>query len=392
MEQDQQSRSVGAGRSDPAIITRRSAATIALLMLVLLTVVVSSVQAEPVRLKDLADFSGPADVPLYGYGLVVGLQGTGDGAGTQFTVQSLTNMLIRLGITVPPADVKVKNVAAVMVTSAVTPGMKAGSHIDVTVSSMGDAQSLQGGVLLLTPLNGLDGQLYGYAQGPVSTGGFNVEAQGGGKVAKNYTLVGRVPGGGLLEKELMNFAPPDGKLRVVLRDPDYTTAHRVAEAINAVYPDAATPADQGAVEVATPDEFSAAGGRVEFISALEALTLTPDLPARVVINEKTGTIVAGERVTIAPVALAHGNITIQIRTQPIISQPPPFSKGETVTQTQADIEVVETEAKVICLQESTNINDVAQALNSIGATPRDIIAIFQALKEAGALRAQLIII
>jgi len=356
------------------------------------SVVPPAVFAEPVRLKDIASFAGRADVRLFGYGLVVGLQGTGDGAGTQFTVQSLASMLTRLGITVVPEEIKVKNVAAVMVTSAVTPAMKAGSHFDVTVSSMGDAQSLQGGVLLLTPLTSLDGQLFAYAQGPVSTGGFNVEAQGGARVSKNYTLVGRVPGGGVLEKELMLFEPPGGKIRVVLRDPDYTTARRVAEVINVVYPEAAVPADQASVEVSMPEEFQEDGGKVAFISSLEALTLTPDMPARVVINEKTGTIVAGEHVTIAPVALAHGNITIQIRTRPIISQPAPFSKGETVTQTQADIEVTETEAQVVYMQESTNIHEVAQALNSIGATPRDIIAIFQALKKAGALRAELVII
>jgi flagellar P-ring protein precursor FlgI len=346
--------------------------------------------AEPVRLKDIASFAGRADVRLFGYGLVVGLQGTGDGAGTQFTVQSLASMLTRLGITVTPEEIKVKNVAAVMVTSAVTTEMKTGSHFDVMVSSMGDAQSLQGGVLLLTPLTSLDGQLFAYAQGPVSTGGFNVEAQGGGRVSKNYTLVGRVPGGGVLEKELALFEPPGGKIKVLLRDPDYTTARRVAEVINAEYPDAAAPADQASVEVRMPGEYQEDGGKVAFISSLESLTLTPDMPARVVINEKTGTIVAGEHVTIAPVALAHGNITIQIRTRPIISQPPPFSKGETVTQTQADIEVTETEAPVVYKQESTNIHEVAQALNSIGATSRDIIAIFQALKKAGALRAELV--
>ena len=175
---------------------RRAAVLIPLLTIVFFFMAPSLSRAEPVRLKDIADFSGPADVPLFGYGLVIGLQGTGDGAGTQFTVQSLTNMLTRLGITVLPSDVKVKNVAAVIVTSTVTPGMKSATRFDVTVSSLGDAQSLQGGVLLLTPLTGLDGQVYGYAQGPVSTGGFNVEAQGGGKVAKNYTLVGRVPAAG----------------------------------------------------------------------------------------------------------------------------------------------------------------------------------------------------
>jgi flagellar P-ring protein precursor FlgI len=190
----------------------------------------------------------------------------------------------------------------------------------------------------------------------------------------------------------MQFDPLDGKIRIVLRNPDYTTARRVAEAINEVYYDAAVPVDQSLVTVEVPPEFDLEGGRVDFIASLEPLTLNPDMPARVVINEKTGTIVAGEFVTIAPVALAHGAITIQISAQPIISQPPPFSQGETVTKSQANIDVIETEANVVYMQESTNIHDVAQALNSIGATPRDIIAIFQALKKAGALRGELLII
>ena len=361
------------------------------ILLVMLSLPVSS-SAGYVRLKDIADVAGQADVRLFGYGLVVGLNGTGDGAGTQFTVQSLASMLTRLGVTVAPEQIKVKNVAAVMVTSAVTAEMKAGSHFDVTVSSMGDAQSLEGGVLLVTPLTGLDGRLFGYAQGPVSTGGFNVQGGGGSKVAKNYTLVGRVPDGGVLETELVQFDPLDGKVRIILRNPDYTTIQRVAAAINEIYVNAAVAVDRASVAVEIPPEFQTDGGKVEFISTLEMLTLTPDTPARVVINEKTGTIVAGEFVTLAPVALAHGSITIQISARPIISQPAPFSNGETVTQTQADIDVSETDANVIYMQESTNISDVAQALNSIGATPRDIIAIFQALKKAGALRGELIII
>lgn len=366
---------------------------IGLLVVLCCSISLQSGSAEAgVRLKDIADFAGQADVRLFGYGLVVGLNGTGDGQGTQFTVQSLASMLTRLGVTVTPEQIKVKNVAAVMVTSEVTPEMKAGSHFDVTVSSMGDAQSLEGGVLLLTPLNGLDGRLFGYAQGPVSTGGFNVAAGGGSKVSKNYTLVGRVPGGGVLETELMQFEPLDGKIRIVLRNPDYTTAQRVAEAINDEYYDAAVPVDRASIAVEIPPEFDTEGGKVAFISSMESLTLMPDMPARVVINEKTGTIVAGEFVTIAPVALAHGAITIQISARPIISQPAPFSRGETVTQTQANIDVSETEANVVYMQESTNIRDVAQALNSIGATPRDMIAIFQALKKAGALRGELLII
>ncbi len=363
-----------------------------LLILVILMAAVVQADAADVRLKDLADFPGRADVRLFGYGLVVGLQGTGDGAGTQFTVQSLASMLTRLGVTVSARDIKVKNVAAVMVTAELSTESKSGAHLDVTVSSMGDAKSLQGGVLLMTPLTGLDGQLYAYAQGPVSTGGFNIDAGGGTKVSKNYTLVGRVPGGAVLERELVQFEPADGMLRIVLRDPDYATARAVADVINDLYPEMAVPVDQASIKVGIPDEFSDPGGKVAFISTLGSLMLTPDMPARVVINEKTGTIVAGERVSIAPVALAHGNITIQIRTQPIISQPAPFSNGETVVDRQSDIEVTEEGSRVIAMPEATNIHDVAQALNGIGATPRDIIAIFQALKSAGALRAELIII
>ncbi len=348
--------------------------------------------AEPVRLKDIADFANRADVRLFGYGLVVGLKGTGDGAGTEFTIQSLANMLTRLGVTVNSEQIKVKNVAAVMVTATLTPDMKTGTHFDVMVSSMGDAKSLEGGVLLLTPLNAMDGRLYAYAQGPVSTGGFNVEAEGGSNVSRNYTLVGRIPGGGVLEQELMLFNPPNGKLRVYLRDPDYTTAQRLADVINDQYFDVATPVDRASVLVEIPPEYDQPGGQVDFIASLESMTLTPDQPARVVINEKTGTIVAGEWVTIAPVALAHGSITIQIRTRPVISQPAPLSEGETVVERQSDIDVTEDEARVVYLEEATNINEVAQALNSIGATARDIISIFQALKEAGALRAELIII
>jgi flagellar P-ring protein precursor FlgI len=322
-----------------------------------------------VRLKDISHLAGASTASLFGYGLVVGLQGTGDGQGTEFTVQTLTNMLRRMGITVDPAQVKVKNVAAVMVSATLTEAMIRGERLDVTVSSVGDAKSLRGGTLLLTPLAAMDGSVHVYAQGPVSTGGFAVESQGT-SVSKNYTLVGRVPAGGTVETPV--FMLP--------ADPSHLES--VAEADQPVV-----------VKVSIPAEYADPQRRAEFISELEALTIEPDVAARVVINEKTGTIVAGQFATISPVAIAHGDITAQIETQPVISQPAPLSpKGETVNEKVSTVSVTEKDARVILLPATTNIQEVAESLNAIGATPRDIIAIFQALKQAGALRAELIIL
>jgi len=345
-----------------------------------------------VRLKDISHLAGASTASLFGYGLVVGLQGTGDGQGTEFTIQTLTNMLRRMGITVDPAQVKVKNVAAVMVSATLTEAMIRGERLDVTVSSVGDAKSLRGGTLLLTPLAAMDGTVHVYAQGPVSTGGFAVESQGT-SVSKNYTLVGRVPAGGTVETPVFKLPADPSHLELVLQDPDWTTARRVADVISQRWGSVAEADQPAVVKVSIPAEYADPQKRAEFISELEALTIEPDVVARVVINEKTGTIVAGQFVTISPVAIAHGDITVQIETQPVISQPAPLSpKGETVNEKVSTVSVTEKDARVILLPATTNIQEVAESLNAIGATPRDIIAIFQALKQAGALRAELIIL
>jgi flagellar P-ring protein precursor FlgI len=344
-----------------------------------------------VRLKDISHIAGPGNVALFGYGLVVGLQGTGDGQGTEFTIQTLGNMLRRMGITVDPNQVKVKNVAAVMVTASLTQNMVRGERLDVTVSSVGDAKSLRGGTLMLTPLAAMDGTVHAYAQGPVSTGGFAVEAEGA-SVSRNYTMVGRVPSGGTIETPMFKLPADPGTLELVLHDPDWTTARRVVDAIAGRWGGTAEAIQPSLVRVGIPASYATTEGRAEFISELESLTIEPDEAARVVINEKTGTIVAGQYVTIAPVAVAHGGITVRIETTPVISQPAPLSAGETVVAKESSIAVEEETAQVIYLPPSSNIQDVAESLNAIGATPGDIIAIFQALKEAGALRAELVIL
>lgn len=345
-----------------------------------------------VRVKDIARINGQNEVSLIGYGLVVGLEGTGDGRGTVFTIQSLVNMLQRMGVTVPAKKVKVKNVAAVMVTAALPPGTKKGSSIDCTVSSLGDATSLKGGTLLLTPMQSVNGILYGYASGPISIGGFNVQVDEDNRIVNNYTLVGRIPGGFNVDVE---HSMEDFDCRILQLDlinPDFTTANRLKDRINEIFPGSAYPLDAGTVELTVPDTMQMKSGWIEFVSRVENLTVEPDIPARVVVNEKTGTIVAGENVSIAPVALAHGTITIAIKSIPVISQPAPFSQGKTVESKESFIDVEDEEARVVYFEERADISEVASALNAIGATPRDIIAILQALKQAGALRAELVIL
>jgi flagellar P-ring protein precursor FlgI len=343
------------------------------------------------RIKDIASFHLENDIQLIGYGLVVGLDGTGDSKNTRFTIQSLTNMMERMGLTVSPDEVKVKNVASVMVTARLSPFAKAGSKIDCTVSSMGDASSLQGGVLLVTPLSGLDGAVYATAQGPVSIGGFNVQTTGGDKIIENYALVGQIPNGAIVEKQKESGATPR-VLTASLINPDFTTSQRIVEKINtSVEPGIAVALDEANIQIKVPQSYQNGGGIVDFISNVESLDIIPDVIARVVINEKTGTIVAGAHVTISEVALAHGNLRIEIRATPQVSQPEPFSQGKTVVTRDSEISAQAEAVRIMHLAEQTSIGDLASALNQIGATPRDIIAIFQALKAAGALRAELVI-
>jgi flagellar P-ring protein precursor FlgI len=348
------------------------------------------------RIKDISRVGTDGEISLIGYGLVVGLDGTGDSKGTEFTVQSVTNMLTRMGITVPQDKVKTKNVAAVIVSADMPLTARAGTTIDVTVSSLGDAKSLEGGTLLVSPLKGTDGRFYATAQGPVSVGGFKAAGAGGDQISKNYTLVGRIPSGATVETEAAGAGLTGDYVDIMLFHPDYTTASRISEAITAAFGDIeATALDPAVVRVTVPEAVRERGTVVDFIARVETTRVDPDVAAIVVINEKTGTIVAGDNVTIGAVAIAHGGLSIEIRSWPVISQPAPFSAkgtGETVVTEDSSIEAEVEQSRLVAFDESPSVADVARALNALGVSPRDIIAIFQALKEAGALRAQIKII
>jgi flagellar P-ring protein precursor FlgI len=345
-----------------------------------------------VRVKDLCAFQNKQETDLIGYGLVIGLDGTGDGNGTQFTTQSLVNMMERMGLTVDQSKVKVKNVAAVMVTARLSSFQQNGTYVDVTVSSVGDAKSLQGGTLLVTPLSDAGGTVRANAQGSVSIGGFNVQVDDRNKIVNNYTVVGRVPNGARVTHSIEGDSLSSKELFVTVTDPDFTTANRIAQRVNLHYGTIATPLDAGTIKIMIPDTLMDPLDRMELISTIGLMEIAPDAPSRVVINERTGTIVAGGNVTIEPVAIAHGTITVTIQSTPQVSQPQPFSMGQTVTTQQSQISVQDENAHVVYLPPTVNLSDVAMALNKIGATPRDIIAIFQALKQAGALRCELVVL
>jgi flagellar P-ring protein precursor FlgI len=338
--------------------------------------------------KDITSIVGVRDNQLIGYGLVVGLNGTGDGGGTEFTAQTIGSMLRALGITVDPADIKVRNVAAVMVTATLPPFARAGSRVDVLVSSLGDAKSLQGGTLLLTPLRAPNGDIYAVAQGPVSVGGFAASGKAGGGVQKNHPTVGHIASGALVEREVPSHFDSKERIRLSLHAPDFTTSFRLVQTINHQLGEVVAHAvDSGTVEVRVPLDYR--NNLVEFVSMLENMEVTPDSVARVVLDERTGTVVIGENVRISTVAIAHGNLSIEIKETQQVSQPAPFSQGQTVVTPNSDVRVQEEEGKLLLLPQAVTIRDLVRALNSIGATPRDLIAIFQAIKAAGALQAQL---
>ncbi|HID10816.1 MAG TPA: flagellar basal body P-ring protein FlgI [Candidatus Latescibacteria bacterium] len=349
--------------------------------------------AVPVRVKDLVRVQGMEAFPVTGYGLVVGLDRTGDRNGAAFTAQSVANMLQHFGISVPKERIRPRNVAAVMVTASLPPSVRPGNRVDVVVASMGDARSLEGGTLLMTPLVGRDGEVYAYAQGPISIGGFNVEAGMGERLRRNYTLVGRVPGGGMVER-VPKLRPLGDTLTLVLHRPDFTTAVRIAEAINLSLfggSKVAVASDAGTVALPIPPKYRVEGGVVELIAALEPVEVEPDEVARVVINERTGTVVVGQHVRVSDAAVAHENLTIRIGVTPVISQPLPFSRGQTVVVPEVQIAAETQVAGISALPASATVGDLAKALNALGVSPRDLIAIFQALKEAGALKAELVI-
>jgi len=341
------------------------------------------------RIKDIAGFRGVRSNQLVGYGLVVGLAGSGDSDSTIFTLQSIASMLEKMGVTVKPEDIKVKNVAAVMVTADLPPFARMGSRLDALVNSIGDSKALQGGTLLMTPLKGADGQVYAVGQGPVSTGGFTVGANTGDKVQKNFTTVGRIVQGAVVEKEIPFNLNQKDTLTLALHQPDFTTATRMAAAINAgLLENAAFPQDSGTVQIAVPPKYL--GNIAQLIASVEVLNVTPDNISRVVINERTGTVIMGESVRISTVAIAHGNLSVEIKTSFNVSQPMPFSAtGRTAVTPDTDTSVKEGRAPIYVVQSGVSIGEVVKALNALGVSPRDLISIFQALKAAGALQADL---
>ena len=348
-------------------------------------------EAPAARLKDLASIEGVRDNQLIGYGLVAGLAGTGDRVQTTFSAQSLANMLERMGISVPATSFRVKNSAAVMVTSTLPAFAQPGEKLDVTVAAVGDASNLQGGILLLTSLRGADGNVYATAQGAVVTGGFST-GQSGSSHTVNHPTVGRAPSCAIVERAAPSI-PPGAVVRLQLRQSDFTTSARIAEAINKKLDGAPEPAkalNPGLVSVTVPPDY--ANRPTEFVALLEALTVEADIPARVVVNERTGTIVLGKDVRIRPVAILHGNLTVEIQTTFMVSQPGPLSQGTTEVVPQTTVTGKEDKARNIVLKEGATVEELVRALTSIGSTPRDVIAILQNLRNAGALDAELEVI
>src|SRR4030043_454409 len=341
------------------------------------------------RIKDIASFEGVRENQLLGYGLVVGINGTGDTG--LATLQGIANMLQRMGITVKPRDIMAKNTAAVMVTATLPPFPKPGSKIDALVSTLGDAESLQGGTLLLTPLKGPDSKVYALAQGPVSIGGF-VGGGGGNVVQKNHPTAGKVPQGVIVEQDL-HFTLGNGEeIKIFLHQPDFTTATTLAKKVNETLNfEYASTIDPSAVRLKIPPAYM--DKKVEFITLIEGLDISVDIPARIVINERTGTVVIGDKVRISPVAIAHGNLTIEIKTEFGVSQPPPFApeKAKTVVVPQTDVTAKEQKAFLMEVS-GTTLGEIVRALNALGVTPRALIAILQALKASGSLKAELEII
>ncbi|HMK42648.1 MAG TPA: flagellar basal body P-ring protein FlgI [Dissulfurispiraceae bacterium] len=343
------------------------------------------------RIKDIANFSGIRENELIGYGLIVGLNGTGDKDGT-YIYQPFVNMLRKMGVTVNYADIKgkTKNIAAVVVTAKLPTNIKPGAKVDVTVSSVGDAKSLQGGTLIMTPLSGPDEKVYAVAQGPVSIGGF-VAGGGGNTTIKNHPNVGTIPNGAIVEREVPVLLNNKDRLTLLLTGQDLTTAKRVAERINEQFGKSLARADNpSSVSVDVPSSYR--DRVVEMMAAIEQLRVDVDVPARVVVNERTGTVVIGENVILSPVALAHGGLTIDIKTDVQVSQPGPLAPRSAATVAVPQTEVKAEEKKMFLTQiKGSTIGDLVKALNTLGVTPKDLVAILQAIKTAGSLKADLVI-
>jgi flagellar P-ring protein FlgI len=382
-------RPIGPGRGRREL-SRRLVLTVALALGLTIAAAEGQSLLGVARLKDVATLQGPHATPLMGYGLVVGLSKTGDRRQTVFSAQTLANMLERFGVAVSPGEIKIENVAAVVVTMDLGPYSQVGSRLDVTASSIGDARSLQGGTLLPTPLRGLDGTVVAIAQGPLSVGGFGASG-GGTSVTVNHLTVGRVPRGGLVQVGRPIAMPSDGVLRLAVNEPDFISAGRIAAAINnELNTDAAHVVDAGTISVVVPDRYRASVP--DLVARLEPLAVALDSVAKVVINERTGTVVLGGDVRLGPAAVAHGSLAVRISTELDVSQPAPLSLGQTTVVPRVGVTVDEGDSRLVALDTGTTLADVVKALNALGATPRDIIAIMQALKAAGALRAELVVL
>ncbi len=369
--------------------------------------------AEAARLKDISAFKGIRTNHLFGYGLVVGLNGTGDGSGSEFTIRSIVNMLERMGVHIDRerlAQVKPKNIAAVMVTAVLPPFARVGTRVDVTVSSIGDAKNLQGGTLLLTPLRGVDQQVYALAQGPILTGGFAAGGAAGGGVQKNHPTVGMIAKGAHIEREIPQNLNGKKELLLTLFNPDFSTAVKIKESINRVLNGLyAIPLDSATLSITVPEIYQ---HRVaELIALLEKVEVVPDTVAKVIINERTGTIVLGENVRISTIAIAHGSLNIQVKETFNVSQPSPFAPpppkgatttvvppeggivlapgGATVVTPESSVTVKEEGQPLRILPGGVSLGELIRALNAIGASPRDLISILQSIKAAGALQADL---
>jgi flagellar P-ring protein precursor FlgI len=344
-----------------------------------------------VRVKDIARVMSARDNQLMGYGLVVGLNGTGDNTKSEFTTLALSNMFKKLGVSLRPDQLKVKNVAAVMITSNIGPFMRSGDRLDITISSLGDATSLQGGELLQTPLFGADAKVYAVAQGPISLGGFSASGGGASKTSGHPT-VGRIPGGAIVEMEIPTDLAPNGTLTFTLNSPDFSTSARMAESLTKVLNEdgvSATALDSAAVSIQIPTKYKEK--TVELIAKLGEAELMVDSPARIIINERTGTVVIGGRVNITPVALAQGSLTVTINPELTVSQPEALSNGSTVSTNTSDVKIDDPKVSLAQLKGGT-VDELVNALNSMKVNPRDIIAILQALRAAGALQAEIRII
>ncbi len=349
-------------------------------------------QAQGIRLKDLVGIEGVRTNQLVGYGLVVGLNGTGDSQQTIFSVQSLTNMLQRMGVSVAPGLIMVRNTAAVMVTATLPPFAQPGSTIDVTVGAIGDAKNLQGGLLVLTTLRAINGQVFATAQGPLVTGGFVAGRGGANSQTVNHPTVGRIPNGASVER-VAPSTPLGSVIHLQLREEDFTTAARVAEAVNHRFGanGAIAHADNSAlVTVNLPHQYAA--NPTEFIATLELLEVKPDVIARVVINERTGTIVLGQDVHIAPVAIMHGNLTVEIQTTYTAAEPGAFSQASPTVVPETTVAAKDDKTHNVVLKEGATVEELVKALSSIGSTTRDVIAILENLRAAGALDAELDVI